>query len=120
MRGGGELPLLLVVADPPQGRAGVQEVLGGVRSGAPVLDRHRPMGSGLGGLEAGEVPAAALAGLAVAGLHPAGAAGGGGAPVGAGGDGHLHHRGVQLGKDHLRLQDIRSEDAQGEKRVNIT
>lgn len=85
----------------PEGRAGVQVLLA-ARNGCGAVDHGQ--GGGQGGLELSQVPRAAFARLPVAGLPPAGAARRGGA---FGGDGHLSHGGVQLGKDDLGFQQVR-------------
>lgn len=104
--GGGQLPLLLLVAEAPQCRRRLQELLGGVAAAAIGLAGRVPVGGRLVGLESRQVPAAALPRLAMAGLHPPRAAGGGGAPVGAGWDSDLHHGRIHFGDDYLRLEEV--------------
>lgn len=101
------------MAEAPQGCRGLQELLGGVIGRTVSLGSCVPIRRGLICLKSSQVPAAALTGLAMAGLYPPRPAGGSGAPVGAGGDSDLHDRRIHFGNDYLRLEDVWPERVGG-------
>lgn len=107
------MPLLLLMAEAPQGCGGLQELLGGVSSRAINLGSCVLIRGGLIRLKSSQVPTAALTGLAMAGLYPPGPAGRGGASVGAGWDSDLHHGRIHFGNDYLRLEDVWPEGVEG-------